>query len=107
MYGWPWPGLACLGGAWWPRGCEVGLRCRECLWRGVLVVGGFLGRLWTEMRGMRWVGTRLVYFWVMHGMVIDETQHFLTGGGVGVLLRVCQQEVFAVYHLGCCPADCS
>ena len=48
----------------------------------------------------------LVDFWVMHGMVMDETLHVFSGGGVGELIRVCQQEVFAVYHLGRCSADC-
>ena len=48
----------------------------------------------------------LVDVWVMHGMVMDETLHVVPGGGVGELLGVCQQGVFAVYHLGRCPADC-
>ena len=45
-------------------------------------------------------------FWVMHGTVMDETLHVFPGGGVGELFSVCQQEVFAVYHLGRCSADC-
>ena len=65
-----------------------------------------LGGLQTEMGGVCWVWSRLVDFLVMHGMVMDETQHVFPGGGVGELLRVCQQEVFAVYHLCCCSADC-
>ena len=44
--------------------------------------------------------------WVMHGMVRDETEHVFPGGGVGELPRVCQQEGLAVYHLGCCSANC-
>ena len=47
-----------------------------------------------------------VDFWVMHGMVMDETLHVFPGGGVRELFRVCQQGVFAVYHLGRCCADC-
>ena len=43
---------------------------------------------------------------VMHGMVIHERLHVTPGSGVGELFRVCQQEVFAVYHLGGCSADC-
>ena len=43
---------------------------------------------------------------VGHGMVMDETLHLFPGGEVGELFRVCQQEVFAVYHLGRCSADC-
>ena len=52
------------------------------------------------------VQSRLVDFCVMHGMVMDETQHVFPRGGVSELLGVCQQEVFAVYHLGPCSADC-
>ena len=44
--------------------------------------------------------------WVMHGMVFDENWHVFPGGGVGELLRVCQQDAFVVYHSGRCPADC-
>ena len=50
--------------------------------------------------------SRLVDLWVMHGMVMDETQHVFLGGGVGELLHVCQQQALAVYHLGRCPVDC-
>ena len=56
--------------------------------------------------GLFGVRSRLVDFWIMHCMVMDETQHLFPGGGVGELLRVCQQEVFAVYHFGPCSADC-
>ena len=48
----------------------------------------------------------LVDAWVRHGMVMDETLHVFPGGRVGELFGVCQQEVFAVYHSGCCSADC-
>ena len=48
----------------------------------------------------------LVDVGVMHGMVMDETLHVFPGGGVSELLRVCQQEVFAVYHSGRCSTDC-
>ena len=74
-----------------------------CIW-GALVVswrpadadgGGVCGA---------WNG--LVDFWIMHGMVMDETLHVLPGGRVGELFRVCQQEVFAVYHLSRCSTDC-
>ena len=50
--------------------------------------------------------SRLVDFWVMYGMVMDEALHVFPGGGVGELFRVCQQEVFAMYHLGRGSADC-
>ena len=84
----------------------------------VLVAGGSCGGwssgvLWwclrglrTEMGGVCGARSRLVEFWVMHGMVMDERQHGFPGSVVSELLRVCQQEVFAVYHLGCCSADC-
>ena len=42
----------------------------------------------------------------MHGMVMDESLHVFPGGGVGEVFRLCQQEVFAVYHLGRCSANC-
>ena len=58
------------------------------------------------MGGVCGARSRLVDFWVMHGMVMDELQHVFPGDGVGELLRVCQQEAFAVYHLGRCSADC-
>ena len=48
----------------------------------------------------------LLDFWVMHGMVLDETLHVFPRGWVGELFPVCQQEVLAVYHLGPCSADC-
>ena len=60
----------------------------------------------TEIGGVCWARSRLVDFWVLHGIVMDETQHLFPGGRVGELLRVCQQEVFAMYHLGRCSADC-
>ena len=59
-----------------------------------------------EMGGVCGARSGSVDFWVMHGMVMDETLHVFPGGGVRELFRVCQQEVFAVYHLGCCSADC-
>ena len=58
------------------------------------------------MGGVCGVLSRLVHIWVMYGMAMDETQHVFPGSGVGDLLRVCQQEAFAVLHLGRCPADC-
>ena len=42
----------------------------------------------------------------MHGMVKNETEHVFPGSGVRDFLRVCQQEVFAVYHSGRCSSDC-
>ena len=59
-----------------------------------------------EMGGACGARSGLVDVWVMHGMVMDETLHVFPGGGVGELFRVCEQEVFAVYHLGRCSADC-
>ena len=56
--------------------------------------------------GRVWGAEHVDGFWVLHGMVINETQHVFPGGGVRELLRVYQQEVLAVYHLGCCSADC-
>ena len=91
------------------------LGCRGWLWRGGLAVGpgSFLGCSGgvLEACGRRWGGgcgarSRLVDFWVMHGMLMDETPHVFPGGGVSELFRVCQQEAFAVYHLGRCSADC-
>ena len=106
-------GLGCAG------------RCRLAPWVrdgpcGVvgLVVGGscggwpsgvlwwFPGGLRTAMGGMGGARSRFADFFVMQGMLVDERQHVFPRGGVGELLRVCQQEVFAVYHLGPCPADC-
>ena len=48
-----------------------------------------LGGLQTEMGGVCGAQNRLVDFWVMHGMVMDETQHVFPGGGVDELFRVC------------------
>ena len=48
----------------------------------------------------------LLDVWVMRGMVMDQTLHVFPCGGACELLRVCQQEVFAVYHLGRYSADC-
>ena len=58
--------------------------------------------------GMGVCGARsgLVDISVMHGMVMNERMHVFPGGGVGELFRVGQQEVFAMYHLGRCSADC-
>ena len=90
MYGPSWPGLVGLGGAWWSRASEVGLRVS---W--VLVAGGCcgvwpsgvlrwrLGGLWTEIGGVCGVRSSLVDFYVMHGMVMDETQQVFPGNGVG------------------------
>ena len=78
----------------------AGGSCGGACWRSVLEG---CGRRWGGMYGGR---SRLVDFWVMYGMVMDETLHVFPGPGVGDLLRVCQQEVFAVYHFGRCSADC-
>ena len=86
---WLWRGGSCLG-AWWPPG----------------VLWWCLEGLQTEMGGVCRARSRSVDFWVMHGMVMDGTLHVLPGGEVAELLRVCQQEVFAVYHFGRCSADC-
>ena len=59
-----------------------------------------------EMGGACGAWSGLVVVWVMHGMVMDETLHVFPGGGVGELLRLCYKEVFAVYRLGRCSADC-
>ena len=96
MHGWPWLGSAGLGGARWLLGCEMGL---GALW-------WCLGDLWIETSGTCGARSGLVDVRVMHGMVLDETLHVFPRGGVGELLRVRQQEVFAVYHLGRCSADC-
>ena len=61
---------------------------------------------WMEMGGVCGARSRLVDFLVADGMVMVETQHVFPGGEVGELLRVCQQEAFAVYHLGRSSADC-
>ena len=47
------------------------------------------------MAGVCGAWSRLVDFWVMRGMVMDETQHVFRGCGVDESLRFCQQEVFA------------
>ena len=106
MYGWARVGLARLGGARWPRGREVG---SGVPW--VVVAGGSCcgarrpsGVLWWCLGGLRTemggggcgARSRLVDFWVMHGMVMDETPHVFPGGGVG--------ELFLV-HGGCPPAS--
>ena len=59
-----------------------------------------------EMGGTCGARSGLADVRVMHGMVMDETLHVFPGGGVGELLRVCGQEVIAVYNLGRCSADC-
>ena len=59
-----------------------------------------------EMGGVCGLLNRLVHIFVLCGMVKNETHHVFPGGGVGELLRVCQQEAFAVRHLGCCHAAC-
>ena len=64
------------------------------------------GGLWKEMGGLCGARSRLVDFWLLHSMIMDETQHVFSGGGVCELLPVCQQEAFAVYHLGRCSGDC-
>ena len=76
------------------NGCSSGVLC----W--------CLGGLWTGMGGVCGARSRLVALWIMHGMVMDETQHVLPGGGVGELLLVYSQEAPAGYHLGRCSADC-
>ena len=70
------------------------------------VLGWCLEGLQTEMGGLCGLWSRFVDSCVMHGMVMDATQHVFPSGGVGELLGVCQQEVFAVYHLNSCSADC-
>ena len=79
------------------------LRCRPCLWRGGSCGGWPSGTprwclrgLRTGMGGLCGVRSRLVDFWIMRGMIMDETQHVFPGVGVAELLRVCQQEVFVV-----------
>ena len=102
-----------LGGLGWV-GERWGLGCRGCLWRGALVVqpagllgcsGGVLEACGRRRVCVCWARSRLVDFWVMQGMVMDE-MHVFPGAGVDELFRVCQQEVFAVYHLGRCSAEC-
>ena len=99
MSGWPWAGLAGLGGPGCSRGWEVG---SGVPW--VLAVGGgscdrarrpsgvlwwCLGGLRMELGGMCGARGRLVDFWVMHGMVTDETLHVFSGSRVDELFRVC------------------
>ena len=95
---------------------------RGGLWGALVACGGgavrlgllaFWGALVVSWRpadgdggGVRGARSGLVDFWVMHGMVMDETLHEFPGGGVRELFHVCQQEVIAVYHLGRCYADC-
>ena len=52
MYGWPWAGLAGLGGAGWPRGGEVGSGVPWAFGGGVLWWGlqAFLGALVVSWR---------------------------------------------------------
>ena len=98
---------------WWVRGrlwCDVGgcgggfLRWGPVAFWGALVVS------WRpadrDRGGVCGARSGSVDFWVMHGMVMDETLHVFPGGGVGELFRVCQQEAFAVYHLACCSEEC-
>ena len=58
-------------------GCSSGVR-----WR-------CLGGPWTETGVVCGARIRLVDLLVMHGMVLDATQHDLPGGRVGELLCVC------------------
>ena len=51
----------------WALGCSGGV-LEACGWR-------WGGRLWAR--------SGLVDFWVMQGMVMDETLHVFPGGGVG------------------------
>ena len=61
---------------------RVVLGCHGCLWRGGSC-GGYssgvrwwcLGGLWMEMVGVCGARSRLVDLWVMHGILMDETQH--------------------------------
>ena len=50
--------------------------------------------------GMCVLLSRLVHILGMYGMVMDQTHHVFPGSGVDELLPVCQQEPFAVRHLG-------
>ena len=50
--------------------------------------------------------SRLVHICVMYDMVIEQMHHVFPGCGAGDLLRVCQQEAFAMRHFGRCAADC-
>ena len=108
-----------LGGLGWARRCRVVPRVKGGPWGVVVACAGrvlrcvaFWGASLVSWRpvdgegGVCGARSRLVDFWVMHGIVVQETQHVFAGGGVGELLRLCQQEVFAVYHLDRCSADC-
>ena len=107
------PGLAGLRGA----GCSRGRGAGGSRMSQVLMVRGpgddrfsgarwwCLAGLWTGIGGVCGLLNRLVHIWVMYGMVIDELHHVFPGNGVGELPRVCQQEAFAMCHLGRCPAD--
>ena len=112
-----WVALAGLG---WAEQCLVAPWVRGGLWGAVVAGGGGVlrwgllaswGALVVSSRpadgdggGVCWARSGLVHFWVMYSMVMDETLHVLPGGGVGELFHVCQQEAFAVYHLGRCSA---
>ena len=82
--------------------CQAASQVRGGLWGAWWCLGG----LRMEMGGKCGARNGLVDIWVMHGMVMDETLHVFPGGGVGELVRVCQQVVFAPYHLGRCSAAC-
>ena len=112
---------AALGGLGWAGRCRLAPWVRGGLWGAVGACGGwvlswglqaFWGALVVSWRpadgdgGLCGARRRVVDFWVMHGMVMDETLHVFPGGGVGELFRVCQQEVFVVYHFRRCSADC-
>ena len=107
-----------LGGLGWAGRCRVVPWVRGGPWSVVGACGG-RGLRWVAFcgapvvsprsvdgdRGVCWVQSTLVGFWVMGGMVIHETQLVFPGGGVGELLCLCHQEVFAVYHSGRRSAD--
>ena len=57
------------------------------------------------MGGVCGLSNMLVHIWVMYHMVMDKLHHVFPDGVVPELLRVCQQDVFTVRHLGRCPAD--
>ena len=91
------------GGPWGVVGaCGGGVLRRVAFW-GAPVVSS---RPADGEGGGCGVRSRLVDLWVMHCMVMDEMQHVFPGGGGDELLRVCQQVVFAVYHLGPRSAEC-
>ena len=112
-----------VGGHGWAGRCRVALWVRGGHWGAVAACGGgalrwcplaFWGALVVSWRpaggdgggGVFGARSGLVDFWVMQGMVMDEMLHVFPGGGVAELFPVCQQQVFAVYHLGRCSADC-